>query len=325
MPLANSNTLLDLNGLAYYHSKIKDMIKDAMGIKVNVTQSNGQTLSYRVYGGHDTEFYPDNLTVDDEIEDNWGFYPLSDSFREYISIAIELTPDEGFNAGSFILNIDGGEPLQEIEYGSGESGDYTVEYYSNSFHTGLHIPRGSTLNISATPASPILNMSVKYSNGSIIVENTGDYDLSNIVISCSDTGDQFTIDSLLVGQSQSRQISSIGSLLSLTVDVTATTSLGNTQKQFNVPTHNFNINWYNGYRIDYTLTWQEPNQSQQTETATACTTGIHKDFAVGTTFTLSISYTTPNPGYGVSSGSYPHSGTITADGVNRSLYIYAMS
>lgn len=116
-----------------------------LGITVNVTQSEHQ-LIYWNFSYHD-EFGMINSGIDtsDPTQYSQQYGNLVSSVAKCGQIfEIGILPDNGYNRGDFVIRID--DKLLV------EGQDYYVS--GNEVHS-LGVPLGSTLNISATPATPV--------------------------------------------------------------------------------------------------------------------------------------------------------------------------
>lgn len=137
MAVTNPYSLLDKNGLAYYHSKVKQEINRAASVAVNVTQSENQTIYLRstgnLHGGQSSYLY---------TEDGYGGdssnYPSGETYYEAFGFEIRIAGDSGYDVGEIVVSGDGVVPNSFVK---GTNNVYSV-----------YVFRGGTLNISATPA-----------------------------------------------------------------------------------------------------------------------------------------------------------------------------
>ena len=208
MAITNPDSLLDKNGLAYYHSKVKQTISDASKVTVNITQSAHQTIdcymdypSYnwkrliREHGSNDWSVV-EKIGLDDY---NWQHgnpenqVPLTESFdlKDGQVIVFRVKPDSGYKTGTLV--VEGGV----IEYRDGQD----LIDYNNADRVQVVWCPGDVINVSATPAIEKRNITITAGSDSRDYDGTpltnnqffmsgnlfsGDY-LSNVVVTGSQT------------------------------------------------------------------------------------------------------------------------------------------
>lgn len=114
-------------------------------IRVNVIQSEHQLIYWNFF--HYNEFGMMNSDIDtsDPTQYSQQYGNLVSSVAKCGQIfEIGILPDNGYNRGDFVIRID--DKLLV------EGQDYSVS--GNEVHS-LGVPLGSTLNLSATPATPV--------------------------------------------------------------------------------------------------------------------------------------------------------------------------
>lgn len=160
MAVTNPDSLLDKNGLAYYHSKVKQEIKDAFKATINITQSANQTIDcFLDYPSYDLmrlirEHGSNDWWVGEQIglnDYNWrngnpeNQEPLTESFelKNCYRIVFRVKPDPGYKTGTLV--VDGGFIDYRYDQQSIDQNNADEAYC-------VWCP-GDVINVSATPAT----------------------------------------------------------------------------------------------------------------------------------------------------------------------------
>lgn len=155
MAVTNPDSLLDKNGLAYYHSKVKDMIRDATKVNVNVIQSEHQRIGYSIESNN-YGLQPVTEVQSGEIyyNSNWGEwvegYIENGSFVNGSNVKILFAPEDGYSCGNLVLNLDGRALIEDEDYEVNHQ--YQAGKY-NYYEVYIFVAYGGFLTISATPAT----------------------------------------------------------------------------------------------------------------------------------------------------------------------------
>lgn len=154
MAITNPDSLLDKNGLAYYHSKVKQQITASREATVNVTQSEHQRIGYSIdpstYVKSVAEVQRGPIAYNSNWEEWIEGYIENGSFVDGSNVRIYFAPEDGYSCGNLVLNLDG---IALIE---GE--DYEVNHWYqagkyNYYVVDIFVAYGGVLTISATPAT----------------------------------------------------------------------------------------------------------------------------------------------------------------------------
>lgn len=133
----------------YGQEKIADAIKELSNgeglvgnsskIKVNVMQSENQTITYTIGDGSTSRFYTEggiDATSEGELSEGGDFY-------EAFLLNIKITSEDGYQYGNISLGGDGVVP----------SSFSVVDVSNNETSYKVYCFAGRTINLSATPAT----------------------------------------------------------------------------------------------------------------------------------------------------------------------------